>query len=382
MVQGQWKASIALNDSVDLPFYFDWIVENGDPVMVMHNADEKIVIKDITQCGDSIHLNFPVFNTSLHFLITDSTVTGTYVKNDAEEYVLPFSAFKSEMNNRFEIKERPCCSLNKRWAVTFRPGQENTYPAIAEINQQGNNVTGTFLTETGDYRYLSGAINNDSLKLAGFDGTHLYVFKAQLKSMDLLEGTIYSGRSRADKWIATRNDTFQLTDAEKLTYLKEGYGSIEFELPLTADSTLIFDSAHFNGEVVILQILGSWCGNCMDESRFLEKLYQYYQKDGLRIIGLAFERKADQTLGFKAIEKMGTDLKLTYPIGFAGSTSKKDREAKLPQLNKIMSFPTTIFIDKKGKVRKIHTGFSGPSTSVYQQHTQDVYEFVQQLLIE
>ena len=31
-------------------------------------------------------------------------------------------------------------------------------------------------------------------------------------------------------------------------------------------------------------------------------------------------------------------------------------------LNHILSYPTTIFIDKKGSVRKIHTGFNGPAT--------------------
>jgi hypothetical protein len=34
-------------------------------------------------------------------------------------------------------------------------------------------------------------------------------------------------------------------------------------------------------------------------------------------------------------------------------------------LNKIISFPTTIIIDKKGIVRQIHTGFSGPGTGEY-----------------
>jgi hypothetical protein len=34
-------------------------------------------------------------------------------------------------------------------------------------------------------------------------------------------------------------------------------------------------------------------------------------------------------------------------------------------LNHVISFPTTIIIDKKGKVRNIHTGFSGPATGDY-----------------
>ena len=40
-----------------------------------------------------------------------------------------------------------------------------------------------------------------------------------------------------------------------------------------------------------------------------------------------------------------------------------------------MSYPTTIFIDKKGKVREIHTGFSGPGTGKY--YDEFVTEFNQ-----
>jgi peroxiredoxin len=49
----------------------------------------------------------------------------------------------------------------------------------------------------------------------------------------------------------------------------------------------------------------------------------------------------------------------------AGPADNKAAEAALPALNHVMSFPTTIIIDKKGKVRKIHTGFSGPGTGQY-----------------
>lgn len=197
-----------------------------------------------------------------------------------------------------------------------------------------------------------------------------------------MTGTFFSGKTRADKWTARRDDTFELRDPESLTYLNNGYSSIEFNLPLSPDSSLLFNGDKYRDQVVIIQILGSWCPNCMDESRFLEKMYSYFHKDGLRVIGLSFERKNDPALGFKAIDKMITDLQLSYPVGFAGSTSHEDRAAFLPQLNKIMSFPTTIFIDKKGNVRKIHTGFSGPSTSKYAVYSEETYNFVQELLKE
>lgn len=60
-------------------------------------------------------------------------------------------------------------------------------------------------------------------------------------------------------------------------------------------------------------------------------------------------------------ERYGID----YTLLFAGTTDQQKREKTLPMLNTIMSFPTTIIIDKKGRVRNIHTGFTGPATGIY-----------------
>ena len=52
-------------------------------------------------------------------------------------------------------------------------------------------------------------------------------------------------------------------------------------------------------------------------------------------------------------------------------------------LNKVVAFPTTIFIGKDGKVKKIHTGFSGPGTGIYyDQFIQHFNETVNELLSE
>ena len=56
---------------------------------------------------------------------------------------------------------------------------------------------------------------------------------------------------------------------------------------------------------------------------------------------------------------------IQYDILFAGLADTKSASQALPALSKVMSFPTTIFIDKNGKVSKIHTGFNGPATGKY-----------------
>jgi hypothetical protein len=111
-------------------------------------------------------------------------------------------------------------------------------------------------------------------------------------------------------------------------------------------------------------------------------MYTKYNSEGLEIIGLAFERKNDKSKAYPAINKMVKDLKMTYPVVFAGSTRISDREKALPQLNKIMSFPTSIYIDKSGEVVKIHTGFSGPGTSEYDSFIEETESLLVDLLKE
>ena len=74
---------------------------------------------------------------------------------------------------------------------------------------------------------------------------------------------------------------------------------------------------------------------------------------------------------------------MTYPILLAqyGSGSKSKMQDKLPALNHIISYPTSIFIDRTGKVRKIHTGFNGPGTGEkYTSYKAEFERFVGELL--
>jgi hypothetical protein len=56
---------------------------------------------------------------------------------------------------------------------------------------------------------------------------------------------------------------------------------------------------------------------------------------------------------------------------------------KLPMLNHVLSYPTTVYIDKTGKVRKIQTGFNGPATGEkYEEFQQQFESFTGKLLAE
>lgn len=379
ITEESWLFKITLNDSVDLPVKAT-SKTGANPNFTIHNADERINLKNIRLQGDSIYMEMPVFQTGFEGVYNGENMSGVLVKYDAEDYRLPFTAEKIIPENS-GLKE-PCCDINKRYKVLFRPGQENEGHAIGEFKQTGNTVSGTFMTETGDYRYLGGELNGNKMRLSAFDGNHLYVFKATIAEDGSMDGMFFSGKTRADKWTAEVNETFELADPDKLTFLKEGESELSFTFNTTKDEPIEYTKEKYLGRVVILQILGSWCPNCMDETNFLQEQYAKRNKEGLDIIGLAFERKRGKGPSYKAIDKMIEDLGMTYPVVFAGSTRMADREKALPQLNKIMSFPTSIYINKKGEIVKIHTGFSGPGTSEYETFVEETESLIESMLAE
>jgi hypothetical protein len=76
---------------------------------------------------------------------------------------------------------------------------------------------------------------------------------------------------------------------------------------------------------------------------------------------------------------------LNYEILIAqiGTNDKGKAHEKMPMLNKVMSYPTTIYLDRTGKVRKIHTGFNGPATGdKYLSFQKEFNAFMKTLLSE
>jgi len=121
----------------------------------------------------------------------------------------------------------------------------------------------------------------------------------------------------------------------------------------------------------------------MDETRFLVELYQMYHGKGLEIIGLDFEIKPGMEYFRSRVKRFKKDLNVPYPVLLAGPASKEKAAESLPMLNHILSYPTAIFIDRKGQIREIHTGFTGPGTGDYYiKYSEEVNQLVQNMLSE
>lgn len=220
------------------------------------------------------------------------------------------------------------------------------------------------------------------MKLFCFDGVHAFLFTGK-QSDDKIEGMFYSCDTWRQEWVAERTENTQLGDVKKLTFLKSDYEKLSFSFPNENGKNVSLNDECYKNKVVIVQIFGTQGPNCMDETRYLLEIYKKYNSSGLEIIGLNFEIKNDMDYFKKRIVRFRKDLNVPYELLLAGQANKNLAVEALPMLNKIISYPTVIFMNKKGKVREIHTGFLSPGTGEECEHyKKKTEELIEKLLNE
>jgi thiol-disulfide isomerase/thioredoxin len=368
---GSWRG-ILKPQGPDLPFLFDVVESGGDLQIILKNADEQIPLTEVNIDGDSIHIPMYIFDATIHACISEDKIQGIYTKNYAEDYDVPFEAYYGETQRFAASTTGELEPFTGKWEVDFI-NEDGIGKAIGVFEEYKGRLKGTFVRTTGDYRFLEGAVIDDTMKLSAFDGTHLYLFKAVINDDGMLEGEYWSGKTHYQRWTAVKNEAFELPDPYALTYMKEGYDEFNIKFPNASGDLIELEDEQFRNKVVVVQILGTWCPNCMDETKFYVDWIRKNPDKDVAFVGLAFERKADADYAFARINKMKEKLEVPYEVLLAGTTSQESRAEALPMLNKIMSFPTSIVLDRQHQVRQIHTGFSGPGTGEY--YLQFVEEF-------
>ena len=377
---GKWRGEITAQNN-RIPFNFEVLKNKGTYKINLINGDEVLEIDDINIIGDSLFFNMHIFDISIKAKIKNDSLTGNYTKNYAQDYILPFKAVYGK-ERRFD-NVTSSDSFNGIWETNFVTKEGKETPAIGIFKAENDILKGTFLTKTGDYRYLDGYTKNDTMFLYTFDGNHIYKFKAFKQNDSLLRGEYWSGKTGYKTFVSRKNKNAKLPNANELTYLKEGYDKIEFSFPGLDGNQISLNDEKYQNKVVILQILGTWCPNCMDETKFYAGWYRKNKDEGVEIIGLAYENKPDFEYAKKRVLIMKEKLNVDYDFVISGTSSTKSASASLPMLNKVISFPTSIIIDKKGKVRRIHTGFNGPATGIYyEEFVDDFNSFIKQLTEE
>lgn len=352
------------------------VERSGDAVKAtVHNGEERLGLDSFSVEGDQVSFGFDHYDSVFQGTLSADKrqISGTWSKPTGTETraSLPFSA---ELDApRFPQAGPNPANFAGTWAVTF-DGNGDKSEAVGVFSQEGTRANGTFLTTTGDYRFLEGVIDGKEMTLSCFDGGHVFLFKARLGEDDQIQGDFWSRDSWHETWSAKRDPEAKLPDAYNLTHLKPGLEQFRFRFPNLQGQEMSQDDPSLQGKVRLITIFGSWCPNCNDEAAFLQKLYTTYRERGLEIIGLAFEVTGETERDVRSLKRFSKRHGITYPLLLTGcSPNKKLAAEQLPDLDRLLSFPTTLLIDRKGIVRFVHTGYSGPGTGIYFEHQSEYY---------
>ncbi len=396
---GTWRAVLG-SPGGELPFQLVIREEGRELRAGAITGAEEVPFSDVSVAGREVVLSFDWYDSAIRaqWDPTAGRLTGEWTKTvPAGVTRMPFEAVRGD-ERRFLVLDMgseqtgsagggangSVDSIGGHWAVEFTD-DSGTQPARGEFEQSGTEVTGTFLTATGDYRFLEGSFESGVLRLSTFDGGHAFLFRASLGEDGTLDGDFWSRETYHATWTASRitEQETVLPDDWSLVGLTNSEGRFDFRFPDLEGNEISLDDPRFDGKVVLVDIFGSWCPNCNDNAPYLSKWYRRYRDEGLEIVGLAFEFTGDPERDREQVRRYAERHAIEFPLALAGVSDKKKAAETLPDLSAVVAYPTTVFVGRDGRVRKIHTGYSGPGTGRHHRNLiAELETLIEELLAE
>jgi thiol-disulfide isomerase/thioredoxin len=110
--------------------------------------------------------------------------------------------------------------------------------------------------------------------------------------------------------------------------------------------------AQYQGQVVMINFWASWCGPCRQEMPLLESIYKKYNKLGFTLLGVNVEPDS------KAADDWLKATPVSFPILY-------DKDSKVSKLYEVDGMPSTVIIDRSGKLRVLHRGYKPGDENEY-----------------
>ena len=106
------------------------------------------------------------------------------------------------------------------------------------------------------------------------------------------------------------------------------------------------------GQVVMINFWATWCGPCRMEMPLLEQLHAKYEPLGFTLLGVNVEPdSAAATAWLKG-------MPVTFPILF-------DTRNDVAEQFGVMGMPSSVFVDREGRVRYVHRGYKPGDETQY-----------------
>lgn len=355
---GPWRFELKMAHT-SVPFIVEFNFVKKRLQGKLYNGEETITLTDILYRKQSLNIPLGPYESSLEFTIESPTkVSGKMVKHNKNPKVeLPVVGTYGELTRFPGNHEKPTIDLSGRWSLTL-DDEGTKSQAVGTFKQKENHFTGSILTPTGDYRYLEGYVSGASFEAASFDGVYNYVFKGKVEG-GKLNGSLLSNL------IVQVSGNLDASAALPNAYEQTQIEALKFSFPDLKGKKVSLEDAKFKNKPVIIVFFGSWCPNCIDEMNYLIPWYKDNTKRGIEIVALSFERSLNDMEAKRQLNKIQKKYQVPYPLLIAGTTSADKPMEKIQGLKNFKAFPTTVFLNRKHEVVKVHSGFNGPSTGEF-----------------
>lgn len=340
------------------PIFFDLQLQKnkvGAPALLF-NGPDTLVFNRFEQHDDSLKLFFDALDSYLVYHTKTEQGYWTKRASNGGRKKLPLSVKSSAPIPQASIDTR----FDGEWQAEFAESDGSWSQATGIFGFDRGFLQGTFLTETGDFRFLTGNTTTTGFHLWTFDIAHAYAFTATLNPEGTLSGLFYPYNDPPVVWRAKRGAS-TLRDPMLVTTLKPN-ARISFSFPDEHGKTVSHTDARFKNKPMLVYIFGSWCPNCADEAKLLREIRTTYPESQLEMVGLAFEYSGNPLEDIEMVKRYRKRFNVSWPTLLAGTSDKADATSKLPFVEKVVSFPTTFFVRRDGSIAAVHTGFYGPST--------------------
>lgn len=121
----------------------------------------------------------------------------------------------------------------------------------------------------------------------------------------------------------------------------------------SSQTTLEQTLTEHKGQVIYLDFWASWCGPCRKSFPWMNQMQQKYRKQGLVIISVNLD--ANKALAQKFLSKNTANFPVIY-----------DPDGDIAQHFEIKGMPSSLLIDRQGKIKQAHSGFFTNKIKLYE----------------
>jgi thiol-disulfide isomerase/thioredoxin len=378
-IAGRWDATIQIN-GVDTPFPLEISGSGTNVAASFFNGDDRYPSTQGRFENGKLVLNWDYYAATLDATLKDGVLEGQYAGTRRMKGPFAIRATRAAV-------AKPATApvvvpnIGGLWEIPNKSGKgELAWRFI--VQQSGPKASATILRVDGDTGTISGAFQNGKFVLSHFDGARAHLLEitpAADGTLDILQDgklklTAYRPAAARAKGLP------EPTDPDLHTTMKDPREPFRFSFSDLKGRLVSNVDPRFRGKVLVIEITGSWCPNCHDEAPFLAEMYHKYGHQDLEIVSLSFE-ETDQLKDPSRLRAFVKKYGLEFPVLLCGDPDEAN--SKLTQLVNWNTWPATLFVDRKGLVRGIHSGFpSAGSGELFRQAKDEFNVEVGRLLAE